>query len=290
MKFIKISTLFSVLLTWSLQQSIAQNIDCDHIYWMNNDEIVDFNPATKTYKPYYIACPDGSSGLAIAPDFKKKDKLTFYTTVSSQLHYYDGTKWVNTNHNVESVNIAGGGNYMYILDGINAMVYRYDGKSDATLLLDLETFGGPFDIVCDKKGNFYLMHTKLNKLIHYDPNGKILNEYTLTGLNNQSSGGGFAYRDNVVYANVSGGSVIGKFVNGVIEFKPCEEMPTSMNDFASCPLDVFVPQNVVVKDTLPQDAEYTDGNIPLTVKDRKVELQNTITVTNPEFQIQIYDK
>jgi hypothetical protein len=270
----------------------AQNINCDHIYWMDGDKIFDFDPSTKTYKPYTFNCPTGSSGLAIAPDFRRKEKLTFYTTVSGQMHYFDGSRWVNTNHYVTTVNIAGGGDYMYILDGINSKVYRYDGKGDATLLLDLdETFAGPYDLVCDKKGNFYLMHTKKNKLIQYDPNGKILKDYDLGGLSNQTSGGGFAYRNNVVYANVSGGSMIGEFTNGKIVFTKNTDMPSSMNDFASCPLDVFEPE----KDTVPEvkvdpDVIFTDGNVPLKIKDRDVVLQNTITVNATEFEIEIWDQ
>jgi len=271
----------------------TQNINCDHIYWMDTDTIFEYDPAAKTYKQYGFRCPSGSSGLAIAPDFKRKDKLTFYTTVNSYMHYFDGTKWVNTNHYVNTVNIAGGGGYMYILDGINSAVYKYDGKSDATLLMNLpETFAGPYDLVCDNKGNFYLMHTRKKKLIQYNPDGNIIKEYNLGGLNDQSSGGGFAYRNNVVYANVTGSSMIGVFANDTIRFTKARYMPKSMNDFASCPLDVFEPEKhdttkpVVVNDI---DVIFTDGNIPVKIKDRDVVLQNTITVNATEFEIEIWD-
>lgn len=271
----------------------GQSINCDHIYWMDGDKIYEYDPSAKAYKSHSIVCPSGSSGLAIASDFKKKDRLTFYTTVSGYLYYYDETKWVSTNHNVTTVNIAGGGDFIYILDGIGGKVFKYDGKGDATPLMELEGgFAGPYDIVCDKKGNFYLLFTKLNKLIQYSPEGKVLNEYPLGGLNNQSSGGGFAYRDNIVYANVSGGSMIGQMVAGTIMFVKTESMPSSMNDFASCPLDVFEPE---VKDTTPiipvvEDVVFTDGNVPVTIKDRDVKLQSTITVSATEFEIQIWDQ
>jgi len=257
---------------------------------MDGVKIYEFDPSTKGYSEFSISCPDGASGLAIANDFKKKDKLTFFTTVGGYLHFYDGAKWANTGHYVTTVNIAGGGDYVYILDGINSRVYRYDGKGDAILLLELnEAFAGPYDLVCDNKGNFYLMHVKRNKLIQYDPSGKILKQYDLAGLNNQSSGGGFAYRDNIVYANVSGGSVIGTFTDGKINFVKTTEMPGSMNDFASCPLDIFEPE----KDTVPlvdPDVIFTDGNVPLKIKDRDVLLQNTITVNSTEFEIEIWDQ
>lgn len=272
----------------------SQNINCDHIYWMDTDTIFEYDPSSKTYKQYSFRCPSGSSGLAIAPDFKRKDKLTFYTTVNSYMHYFDGTKWVNTNHYVNTVNIAGGGSYMYILDGINSAVYRYDGKGDAVLLMNLpETFAGPYDLVCDNKGNFYLMHTRKRKLIQYDPEGNIIKEYNLGGLNDQSSGGGFAYRNNIVYANVTGSSMIGVFSKDTIRFTKARYMPKSMNDFASCPLDVFEPEKhdttktVVVENE--KDVIFTDGNIPVKIKDRDVVLQNTITVSSTEFEIEIWD-
>jgi len=287
---IKLLIIYS-LVFFALCGSIsAQNINCDHIYWMDQDRIYDFDPSTRTTKPYSIGCPSGSSGLAIAPDFKKKEKLTFYTTVGSYLFYFDGGRWVNTNHYVNTVNIAGGGGYIYILDGINSQVYRYDGSGDASLLLSFEdVFAGPYDLVCDNQGNFYLMHVKKNKLIQYSPEGKVIKEYDLGGLNNQTSGGGFAYRNNIVYANVSGSSVIGEFKDGKIMFTRTNEMPQSMNDFASCPLDVFEPEKDV-EPKVDNDVIFTDGNVPLKIKDRDVVLQNTITVNATEFEIEIWDQ
>lgn len=288
MTSIKKLTILGIVMITFTGLSISQSINCDHIYWLDNDRITDFDPATKTYKNYSFGTPPGSSGLAIAPDPRKREKLTFYTTVEDILYYFDGSKWTSTNHNVETVNIAGGGDYMYILDGIGSRVYKYNFKGNATLLLDLGGgFKGPYDIVCDKLGNFYLMHTNLNKLIQYDPNGKVLAEYELAGLANQSSGGGFAYRDGIIYANVSGGSMIGEMRGGKIVFTKTSAMPQSMNDFASCPLDVFVPDE---KEPEVEDVVYTDGNVPLTIKDREVKLQNTITVSSTEFDIEIWDK
>ncbi len=288
------SALFAFLLFLPIGALSAQSINCDHIYWLEAGSIiVDFDPSTQTYSHYSLVTPPNSSGLAIAPDFKRKNTLTFYTTVANYMYYYDGSQWVNTNHNVTTVNIAGGGDYMYILDGVNSKVYKYTRKGDATLLLDLGgvngNFAGPYDVVCDNKGNFYLMHVRRKKLIQYDPTGKVIKEYELAGLSDQPSGGGFAYRNGVIYANVSGASVIGEMRNGVIVFTRTTALPQNMNDFASCPLDVFVPKE---KDTVivDKDVIFTDGNIPLTIKERNVVLQSTITVNTPEFEIQIWDQ
>ena len=46
------------------------------------------------------------------------------------------------------------------------------------------------------------------------------------------------------------------------------------------------------KDTIPQekDVVFAENNIPVTIKDRTVELQTTITVSSSEFDIEIWDR
>jgi hypothetical protein len=48
----------------------------------------------------------------------------------------------------------------------------------------------------------------------------------------------------------------------------------------------------VERDSVPviQEVIFTDNNIPVKIKDRDVELQNTITVSKPEFDIEIWDR
>jgi len=52
------------------------------------------------------------------------------------------------------------------------------------------------------------------------------------------------------------------------------------------------PKPVIEKDTTPviTDVVFTDNNIPVSIKDRDVELQSTVTVSEPEFDIEIYDR
>ena len=276
----------------------SQNIDCNLIYWVNNSKIYAYDPATELYQYTNFNSPSGASGLAIAPNINSVDKkLTFYCMVNERLHYYDGKNWINTGHLGKSVNLAGGGDYVYILDGINSKVYRYDGTGDAKELIDLHSFSGPYDLVCDMKGNFYLILTKMGKMVQFDPNGKSMKQYRVEGLSGQTTGGGFAYRKDTIYGNFTDGSMIGTFEGGVIRFKSTGLLPASVDDFASCPLEVFEPEkpkDTVKTDSVPVlksvDVVFTNGNIPVTIKDREVKLQSTITVNVPEFDIEIWDK
>lgn len=288
---------FVILALYSLQISaFTQNIDCDLIYFVNNSKIYAYNPLMETYEYIGLSSPDGASGLGIGKDIiNKADKLTFFCTVSEYLYYYDGKKWVNTNHLAYSVNLCGGGDYWYILDGIDSKVYKYNGNGNAIELLDFPSYSGPFDLVGDSKGNFYMIFTKLNKMVQYNSDGKVLKQYRIDGLSGQTSGGGFAYRDNKLYGNFSNGSMIGSFKGGVVRFTPTNLLPSSVDDFASCPLEIFEPPKDTSKiDSVriiqSTDVVFTNGNIPLTIKDREVKLQSTITVSQAEFDIEIWDK
>jgi hypothetical protein len=276
----------------------AQNIRCDLIYFVNNSKIYAYDPLLETYAYANLSSPEGASGLGIGRNIiEGTDELTFFCTVSEYLYYYNGTEWVNTTHFGHSVNLGGGGNFWYILDGIASKVYKYDGKGNAKELLSFSNYAGPFDLVGDNQGNFYMIFTKMNKMVQYDPDGKVLKQYRLEGVGGQTSGGGFAYRDNKIYANFTNGAMIGIFKGGVIKFSPTGVLPGTVDDFASCPLEVFEPEKA--KDTLKTDSVlvlqsadvvFANGNVPLLIKDREVKLQSTLTVNQPEFDIEIWDK
>lgn len=294
-----LSNIFLCLLfVLPLKSTLSQNINCDLIYFVNNSKIFAYDPLMETYKSIGLNSPEGASGLGIGQDILNgSDRLTFFCTVDEYLYYYNGTQWINTNHFGHSVNLGGGGNYWYILDGIDSKVYRYDGKGNATELLDFPSYAGPFDLVGDSKGSFYMIFTKMNKMVQYDSNGKVLKQYRIEGLSGQTSGGGFAYRDNKLYGNFTSGSMIGSFKGGVIRFSPTSVLPNSVDDFASCPLEAFEPEKL--KDTIKVDSVpvitsvdviFTNGNIPVKIKDREVKLQSTVTVSQSEFEIEIWDK
>ena len=60
---------------------------------------------------------------------------------------------------------------------------------------------------------------------------------------------------------------------------------------ANCtPTIIIDTVKVIIKDTIHHEVIFTDNNVPVTIKDRVVELQNTITVSKPEFDIEIWDR
>ncbi len=290
--------IFTILFCISCVGTSAQTINCDLIYFVNNSEIYAYDPLTQAYNYTGFNSPDGASGLGIGKDIVgKTDRLTFFCSVSEYLWYYDEKKWVNTNHFSQSVNLAGAGDYWFIMDGIDSKVYRYDGKGNATEILDFPSFAGPYDLVGDSKGNFYMIFTKENRMTQFSQEGKVLKQYRIEGLSGQTTGGGFAFRDNVLYGNFSGGSMIGQFKGGVVRFSRTNSLPSNIDDFASCPLEVFEPEKLMdstkvdsVRVIKSEDVVFADGNIPLKIKDRTVNLQGTVTVTKPEFDIEIWDK
>lgn len=290
--------ILAIILLMVCTVASAQNINCDLIYFVNNSKIYSYDPLTQSYSYTNFNSPEGASGLGIGKDIVgKQDRLTFFCTVSDYLWYYDGKRWVNTNHFGQSVNLCGAGNYWFIMDGIDSKVYRYDGKGNATELIDFPNFAGPYDLVGDSKGNFYMIFTKMNRMTQFDSNGKVLKNYRIEGVSGQTTGGGFAFRDNMLYGNFSNGSYTGQFKGGVVRFTPTNSLPNSVDDFASCPLEVFEPEKLtdtLKVDSIPviksDDVVFTDGNIPVKIKDRTVNLQGTVTVTKPEFEIEIWDK
>lgn len=167
------------------------------------------NPSVNT-----ITMPPGAGGLAVSNNLNSVTgpSPTFYTSVSNNWWYYDGTAWVNTGHSCGStaaVNSGGGGNYLYNLVGSSGQVYQYDGTSNSTLLLTVPGFsgGGPYDLVGDCDGGFYILRTNPTNsswLRKYSSTGALAQSWTATGSSN-SAGGGFAIANNTVYYHNGGG-------------------------------------------------------------------------------------
>src|SRR5687768_11558392 len=150
----KTGVLFIIQFFALVQVSFSQKINCDWIYWVQGSKIYGFDPVAETYEYIGLNTPEGSGGLGIGKDIiGKTDKLTFFTTDYNYLYYYDGAQWIKTDFLAGSVNLGGGGDHWYILDGAHAKVYKFDGTGDAQMILDLSTFNGPFDLVGDTKGN-----------------------------------------------------------------------------------------------------------------------------------------
>jgi WD40 repeat protein len=113
----------------------------------------------------------------------------------------------------------------------------------------------------------------------------------------------FGYNDSII---VTGG------YDGTIKIWGFQEMKDRLDSLENIQKDTIIAevrdtvmiqedtlQYVLVKDSIHverdsvpviQEVIFTDNNIPVKIKDRDVELQNTITVSKPEFDIEIWDR
>jgi gliding motility-associated-like protein len=216
-------------------------IDCNKFYLHDlGGGIHSFNPATSTSIPNAISTPAAGNGLAVSNNLNAAfPAMTFYTTVGGQYQYYNGSGWTNTGHNCSSaaaVNLCGAGPYIYNLDGLGSAVYRYNGLGNDVLVLNLTNWSGPYDLIGDDNGNFYVLYTNagFQKLVKYSPTGAVLCTYTLIGLPNSISGGGYAIIGNKLYMSGGAGDFVGTIVGNTITFTGMV-LPLAPGDFGSCP-------------------------------------------------------
>ncbi|MBL7920434.1 MAG: gliding motility-associated C-terminal domain-containing protein [Bacteroidia bacterium] len=189
--------------------------------------------------------PAGSGGLAVGPNLGfPAPNPTYWTTSGSTYWYYNGAGWTNTGHNTgngAAVNIGCGGGFMYNLVGGTGQIYSYNGSGNGTLLVTLAGFsgGGPYDVVCDMAGNFFILkNTAPQSLSMYGPNGVLKCSWNLASSPISSAGGGFAIvGDKVYYHNGSfyAGTIIPG--NSTITFT-AQAAIASPSDFASCPIPI----------------------------------------------------
>ncbi|WP_118973063.1 PKD domain-containing protein [Taibaiella koreensis] len=247
------------------------------------------NPSTNT-----IAMPPGAVGLAVANNLNDPTgpSPTFYTTAGGNFYYYNGTGWINTGHTASTVNIGGGGNFVYGLEGGTGTVYKYDGTGNATMLLVVPGFaagggGGPFDIVADCAGNFYVLRTLAPAWLRkYSPAGTLLQEWEVTGAVSTGSGGGFAIVGNMMYHHNAGlqQGVIGATT---VVCTPVTGPFPSPGDFASCPVGGAgtASTNDTVFNCIPGTAKSitASGTAPFT--HTIISGTGTITGTGPSFGV-----
>lgn len=189
--------------------------------------------------------PGGSGGLAVGPAFGfPAPNPTYWTTSGGTYWYYNGTNWTNTTHstgNGAAVNIGGGGGFLYNLVGGSGQIYVYNGTGPGTLLTTLVGFsgGGPYDVVCDAAGNFFILkNTAPQSLTMYGPNGAVKCSWNLANNPTSSAGGGFAIVGNKVYYH-NGTFYAGNIIpgNSTITFTS-QATIASPSDFASCPIPI----------------------------------------------------
>lgn len=131
-------------------------------------------------------------------------------TATWRYSYYNPatSAWVNTGHNPgPAPNIAGGGGFLYALNGGTGEVYQYNGTGNATLLLDVPGFTneGPYDLIADCEGDWYILNlTGTNVppfLRKYSSTGALLQSWTVNNPNNYQSGAGFGIMGSNIYVD-----------------------------------------------------------------------------------------
>lgn len=165
------------------------------------------------------------SSLAIGKNmFLNDGTYTFYicNTTTNTYFYYDlaSDSWLNTGHSygpIVASNPGMGGGLMYSLVGGSGQIWKYDFTGPATLLTTITDFngGGPYDLVVDCLGHFYILKTSNGGsgqwMRKYDPNGVLESQWTLTGAPSTTAGGGFAIVGDTLYYHNNNA-----FVTGII--------------------------------------------------------------------------
>lgn len=237
------------------------------VYYHSGSEIYNLNTATNVSTLNTILLPPGAGGLAVNTNFYGAvPATTFYTTVGGTFWYYDGTTWVNSGHTSSTVNIGGANTYMYGYEGFGGNVYRYDGTGPDVLILTLGGMVGPFDIVGDDAGNFFILNTTTSTLTQYDPSGAVITVYTLVGFPTGTAGGGFAFYDGSFYASIDGVDMWGTITGTTITYTGPIALTVSPSDMASYPVSIVPTGFTIIQDsTLISCNGANDGTAGVTV-------------------------
>lgn len=235
--------LFSLLITTSVSLLFSQLPDPNYFYYHNtgSTQFYNYNTTTNANSLNTIAVPSGNIGFAVNNNFfGATPAMTYYTLVGGTFHYYNGSTWVNTGHTAGAVNIGGAGIYMYAYNGSSGQIYRYNGTGNAVLITTLASFGGPYDVTGDASGNFFILKSNAapHNLRQFSPTGTLMATYTMTGFPNGSAGGGFAFINGRLYADISGIPVWGTISGTNITYGGPLTLSVTTGDFANWPLPI----------------------------------------------------
>lgn len=249
----KLTVLFVLSFLWPLAL-LAQLPDCtvspsSIVYIQTGGGIYNYDvtlPQSPT-NPSLNTIPNGGSGLAVSNNLNNPlgPSPTFYCVIGGNYAYWDGAAWVNTGHSAGPggyVNPGGGGNYIYNYTA-GGNISRYDGTGPATVLFNIPGFGsgGPFDVVGDCDGGFYVLRTDTNGgpgfMRKYDSTATLVSSWTTTGTWS-TAGGGFAIANNTVYYRNGSGFRSAPFTapNTNLAFTALTPTTQSPSDMACCPI------------------------------------------------------
>jgi len=260
------------LLAW-MPSSLFAQLPQPNIIYMNFSSVVlngSITPLTDTMMNYdptlpvnannpslnTIQMPPNAGGLAISKILgSNNNTMTYYTVVNLHFWYYDPVTavWIDTGDSTGTsmtVNIGAGGGYIYSVQPLGNFpsVYRYDGTGDAVYVGNIPSLLRPYDIAVDCEGNFYTMNSigPSWHMTKHDPNGMLLQAYTVNNPNNYGFSGGLAIIGNDIYSDdwVSGGIGHGVISGNTVNFTgisaPVPFLQTNhhgIGDFATFPFD-----------------------------------------------------
>ncbi|WP_190277280.1 PKD domain-containing protein [Taibaiella lutea] len=222
------------------------------IYYITGSTIYNWNPAlpfsATNPVPNSIAPPAGANSLSFCENINDPTapSPTFYTVVNGNYTYYNGTTWVNTGHVSGSINIGGGGGYIYGMVGGTSPgglgINHYDGTGNATFLVDVPNYngGGPADLQAESPdGSFYVVKIASPAWLRkYSSTGTLIQEWTIIGGPGTGAGGGFAVVNNTLYSLCLGAGLwsgpIGATTINLTEITGVPATLTAALDFAAC--------------------------------------------------------
>ncbi len=240
---------------------LGSGISGSGIYNVYPDQplVTGVNPALNSLP----SLPPGCSGLAAGPNLNSSTPVvTFYTVQNGKYIYYNGSSWINTGHNVGTVNAinpACSGSYIFNFDILTGTVWRYDGTADAVAITTVSSSGCIFDIGVDCSGNFYILKiSNPQKLMKYNSSGSLLNTYNVTGAPAVGYGSGLTVSGNEIYYSDTTsrhGTITGNTMN-VVTMNNYFQNPdiAASTDMASCP--------GVIVHTAPVDITICANQLP----------------------------
>ncbi len=253
-KYLTLILTFVLLSHCAIAQPPCQNGNDGFIYIQQGSGIQNYDPALpiSATNPVLNTIPNGGGGLAVANNLNGPGPSpTFYAVSGGNYIYWNGVTWVNTGHSAGVggfVNPGGAGNFIFNYTAGGA-ISKYDGTGNATVLFTIPGFGsgGPFDVVGNCDGSFYVLRTDTTGnnpgfMRRYDPNGVLLQSWAVTGTWG-TAGGGFAIVDNVVYYHNTSGFKSAVLSSGpVLNFSNVGVTipnPSDMANCAVCPKDTI---------------------------------------------------
>ena len=282
LKITKVLICFFIAAVCCCEELAAQLPSCPNghiIYLTTGNSIYSFDadqPTVPGVNPVLnsISLPAGSYGLAVCRNFyAASPAVTFFTMNNSFLYYYNGSSWVNTNHNIGTgYNLGAGGAYLFNYS-ISGDIYRYDGTGNATLLINIGTQSRVADLSVDCSGNFYVLNNSLpQSMDKYNSSGVLMNSYNIVGAPVGGGGAGLAIFGNDIFYDDGAQFMRGTFNGNTVNFTAGNLPLSNLNDYANCP-GIATPTQVMVT--------VCSNQLPYTWNGNSYNTAGTYTVTLP---------